>query len=286
LFTQGMVCMETQKCPEHGWLFPYEVEDGKCVNCGQEAETGRSEAMSKSRKNVVDPEEMLDRYGADTIRLFVLSDSPPERTVEWSESGVQGAHKFLHRVWRISHRLHDEIGDVALAPGTSFGPEAMELRRTVHKAVQKVSDDMTRRFHFNTAIAEIRVLFNALSSFAADTEDKKSAAAEALRMASLLLAPVTPHLAEELWSALGNEDMVSVQPWPSHDPALVVEETVELGVQVNGKLRARVRVPADADNKAIEEAALAEPGVQRHIEGKEIKKVIVVPGRLVNLVAK
>jgi len=285
LLTQGMVCMETYKCSKDGWLNPAQVQDGKCVLCGGEVVVGRSEKMSKSKKNVVDPARMIGMYGADTVRLFILSDSPPERNLEWSDAGIEGAYKFLNKIWRVFWRLRDQVGDVAFDPSMEYGDEAMALRRSIHKVVRKVTNDVTRRFHFNTAIAEIRRLFNVLGQFdSGDRRDKKSAAREALEKALLLVAPFIPHLAEELWRALGGSGYVVQHAWPTYDEALVIDDLVTLAVQVNGKLRARVQVPADADKKAAQQAALADETIQRHLAGKTIRRVIVVPGRLVNLV--
>ncbi len=284
LLTQGMVCMETMRCPEHGWLSPEEVREGKCVHCGAEVIFGRSEKMSKSKKNVVDPEKMIDRYGADTVRVFILSDSPPERNLEWSEAGVEGAHRFLNRVWRTFWRLKDQVAGASVEGVSEFGDRATALRRVTHKAIRKVTEDVTGRFHLNTAIAEIRVLFNALGQFEPQGEDERAAAAEALETGILLLAPFAPHLAEELWEALGKEGLVVRQPWPEYDENLVAEELVTMAVQVNGKVRGRIQVPADADEETVKAAALAEPNVAKHVAGRDLRRVIVVPGRLVNLV--
>jgi leucyl-tRNA synthetase len=284
LLTQGMVCMETLRCPTHGWLAPDEVGDGRCPHCGQTVQIGRSEKMSKSKKNVVDPAKMIEAYGADTVRLFILSDSPPGRNLEWSDAGVEGAHKFLQRVWRIAHRLLQETEGADFDPDLKYGEAALELRRTVHKAVRKVTQDVTERFNFNTAIAEIRVVFNALSQFSADGEDNKSAAREALQLSCLMMAPFVPHLAEALWAELGKEGFVAQQSWPTFDEALVVDTEITMAVQVNGKVRARIQVAADADKPAVEEVAKKAPGVQKYLDGKTLRRVIVVPGRLVNLV--
>ncbi len=284
LLTQGMVCMETVRCPEHGWLKPGDVTDGRCPHCGKEVVVGRSEKMSKSKKNVVDPERMIARYGADTVRLFILSDSPPERNLEWSDAGIEGAGRFLAKVWRVFWRLQGEVEFGPLDPSMSFGERATGLRRLTHKTIKKVTEDLTRRFHFNTAIAEIRVLFNALGQFVPETEDERAAAAEALEKGLLLLSPFTPHLAEELWVAMGRQGLVVQQPWPTFDEGLVVEETITMAVQVNGKLRARIQVAADADDETVKKAALEDDAVVRHTEGKTVRRIIVVKGRLVNIV--
>ncbi len=286
LLTQGMVCMETLKCKEHGWLVPADVKDGKCPKCGVPVIRGRSEKMSKSKMNVVDPETMIGRYGADTVRLFILSDSPPRRNLEWSEAGVEGANKFLNKVWREVRRLIGEIRGASFDPAMKYGDEALELRRLVHKAVRKIGEDVSRRFNFNTAIAEIRVVFNALAAFKPNSDDKKSAAAEALEKSLLVLAPFAPHIAEELWRGMGKKGFIALESWPVYDPELVVDDTIELAVQINGKLRARIKVEADAEKEKVEKTALEDPAVKRHIEGKTIHRVIVVPKRLVNLVVK
>ena len=284
LLTQGMVCMETRSCPEHGWLYPEEIEDGKCTRCGDDVETGRNEKMSKSKKNVIDPDGLISRYGADTARLFTLFASPPEKDLEWNDQGVEGCYRFLNRVWRLVYDHLDLVKDAGSVDVSQLDDSARDLRRQVHRTIKKVTEDIDGRFHFNTAIAAVMELINGVSSYKAKIENP-DLMREALESVVRLLNPFVPHIAEELWMSLGHEQTLEAAGWPVCDEEALAAESVLIVVQVNGKVRGKVTVPADADQKAVEEAALADPNVVRFVEGKTVRKVIVVPGRLVNVVA-
>jgi leucyl-tRNA synthetase len=293
LFTQGMVTHETYKDADGKWLLPEEVtlRDGEAVHVktGAPVTVGAVESMSKSKKNVVDPDNIIGAYGADTARWFMLSDTPPERDIEWTAGGVDGAHRFLQRIWRL-------VGEAAAkgaAPGApapaQMGAEAEGLRRAAHKAVAGVTGAI-EKLRFNTAVAQIYELANALSaalkSVAKEPQDDlKFALREAAEMLARIAAPMVPHLAEECWAALGNKGLVAEQPWPEADSALLIEDTVTIAVQVNGKRRDELTIARDASKEDIEAAALALENVARAIEGRKIKKVVVVPQRIVNVVA-
>ena len=284
LLTQGMVCMETKSCPEHGWLYPEEIDNGRCAKCSRDVVSGRNEKMSKSKKNVIDPDGLINRYGADTARLFTLFASPPEKDLEWNEQGVEGCYRFLNRVWRL---VYDNLALIEAAGGVDAGalsPAARDLRRTVHRTIKKVTEDIDGSFHFNTAIAAVMELVNALYAF----PDKAASAPvlrEAIETVVRLLSPFVPHICEELWQALGYTDSLETCSWPVWEEDALVAETLLIVVQVNGKVRGKVTVPADADQAAVEKAALADVNVARFLEGKTVRKVIVIPGRLVNVVA-
>ena len=242
--------------------------------------------MSKSKGNTVDPQEMVERYGADTVRLFMMFAAPPEQSLEWSDAGLEGAHRFLKRLWRLAWN-HIATGGIA-APVVNLDeltPEQGTLRRTVHQAIAKASDDIGRRYTFNTAIAAVMELLNALYKFEDNTPAGQGLMQEALDATTRLLAPIVPHLSHALWQALGHSNSVLDAPWPEADPAALKQDTLELVVQINGKMRGKVAVPAQADEAAVQAAALADSNVARHLEGKTVKKVIVVPGKLVNIVA-
>ncbi|MGE7154021.1 leucine--tRNA ligase [Methylorubrum rhodesianum] len=282
LFTQGMVVHETYKDPAGAWVPPaeirFETEGGERkafhVKTGAPIEVGPTEKMSKSKKNVVDPDDIIASYGADTARWFMLSDSPPERDVIWTEEGVQGAARFVQRVWRLVHGAAGANG--------SEGPGDIALRKAAHKALAAVGEDI-ERLRFNRCVAHIYTLANALDEGLRGGASK-AAAGEAARILVQLIAPMMPHLAEECWHVLGGEGLVAEASWPVADQALLVEDEITLPVQINGKKRADVTVPRDADAKAVEAATLALEPVQRALEGRIPKKVIVVPGRIVNLV--
>lgn len=271
LFTQGMVTHETYRAGDGSWLSPDEVkregDDWVHIESGQPVTPGRVEKMSKSKRNTVDPEPILAKYGADAVRWFMLSDSPPERDLEWSESGIEGASRFVQRVWRLA----------ATPPGGEGEDEALKrkLSRTV-AAVGEAIDGL----QFNKAVAQLYELVTAIEK-AKPSETRR----EAIRTLVLLIAPMAPHLAEEAWAILGDGRMVAEASWPSFDEALLVDDQVTLAIQVNGKLRDTLTAPRGLDGAAAEELALASDKVQRQLAGASPRKVIVVPDRLVNIVA-
>ena len=283
LFTQGMVCHETYRSADGRWLAPEEVEVGPAGMTeratGAPVAVGPSVKMSKSRKNVVDPERIITDYGADVARWFMLSDSPPERDVEWTAAGVEGASRHVQRVWRLLHAALPGLPPHGSAP--EDGAEALALRRATHKTIAGVTADI-EGFAFNKAVARLYEFANAL---ARAPEAAPAARREAFEAFALLTAPMTPHLAEEMWAALGCPGIVAEARWPVADPALTRDDTIRLAVQINGKRRAEIEVAADADAAAVEALALADPDVARILGGAAPRKVIVVPGRIVNVVA-
>ncbi|MBN2723005.1 MAG: leucine--tRNA ligase [Deltaproteobacteria bacterium] len=278
LLTQGMVTMVTSKCENHDWLLPSEVENGKCIHCGNDVVSGRVEKMSKSKKNVVDPLQYIEKYGADTVRFFMLSDSPPERDLEWSDNAVEGSHKFIQKVWKLFVKAHSR-GYFDL----DCTPSPVSVLKTAHKALKKVTSDMDR-FHFNTVIAEIRVLFNEISAMEPETDGEKAAYASALITGIHMLNPFAPHMTEELWKIAGNSSMLVNTPWPQWDEELIKENTFLLIVQVNGKLRDRIEVGVNSSKEEIESVIRESPKIQEFLSAGPLKKFIYVPGRLVNLV--
>uniref|UniRef100_UPI0030ED9A2C class I tRNA ligase family protein n=1 Tax=uncultured Nisaea sp. TaxID=538215 RepID=UPI0030ED9A2C len=288
LMTQGMVCHETFKDQSGAWLFPTEVrKEGSgyiTIKDGAPVKTGRIEKMSKSKRNVVDPENIIGAYGADTARLFMLSDSPPERDLEWSESGVDGAWRYLSRLWRLITEPAKPFAPHGTARPAGIGPAAEAAERATHKAIKAI-EEAVERFRFNTAVAQVRELSNALAEL--DGDDDGSAWARRFGYETLvrLIEPMVPHIAEELWLQLGGDGMLTDRPWPDYDEALVTDDTLTIGVQVNGKLRGTIEVARDADKALVEEAALAVENVQKILEGKAPRRVIVVPNKIVNIVA-
>jgi len=239
--------------------------------------------MSKSKGNTVDPQALIETYGADTARLFMMFAAPPEQSLEWSDSGVDGASRFLKRLWRIVHE-HIQAGETVDLNVADLNTDQKALRRVTHLTIQKVTDDINRRYTFNTAIAAVMELLNAISKFTDGSEQGRAIKQEALQAAVLLLSPIVPHITHNLWQVLGDDRAIINANWPEYDENALVSDSIELSVQVNGKMRARIEVPADADKASIEAIAMASENVQRNIEGKQIKRVIVVPGRLVNIV--
>jgi leucyl-tRNA synthetase len=296
LLTQGMVCKETYRCPVHEWVFPSEVlgseKDGfHCAQCQRPVEKGRVEKMSKSKKNVVDPEHLIATYGADTARLFSLFAAPPDKDLEWSDSGVEGSYRFLNRVWRLMVDLQPALSRPAGTPEARAAVPApvLELRRLTHRTMKKVTDDIEREFQFNTAIAALMEFVNGLYKFTAEREpvvqsEDTAALREAMHTLVLLLAPFAPHAAEELWAMLGGSPSVAGQSWPQYDPALIASDRLTIPIQVNGKLRSKIDVPVDWKEEQIKNCAKADPKVLEWIAGKTIAKEIYVVRKLLNLV--
>jgi leucyl-tRNA synthetase len=293
LFTQGMVTHETYKDAAGKWLFPQEVKlgDRKAVHAktGEPIVVGAVESMSKSKKNVVDPDDIIAAYGADTARWFMLSDTPPERDIEWTSSGVEGSHRALQRMWRLVHEAAAKGTHAGTAKPAEFGAEALALRRAAHKAAAAVTIAI-EKLRFNGAVAQIYELANALSaalqaSGAKPLNDMTFSLREAAEMLTRIAAPMVPHLAEDCWAALGHATLLAEEPWPKPDPSLVVDDTVTIAVQVNGRRRDELTIARDAAKEDIEEAALKLENVVRAIGGRKIKKVVVVPHRIVNVVA-
>ncbi|MCX8293157.1 leucine--tRNA ligase [Phyllobacterium sp. 0TCS1.6A] len=295
LFTQGMVVHETYR-HDGAWVTPAEVRleeiDGKrravLISSGDEVEIGAIEKMSKSKKNVVDPDDIIASYGADTARWFVLSDSPPERDVIWTEAGAEGAHRFVQRVWRLISEAADALRSVE--PVAASEGEALQVSKAAHKAVKLVGEDI-EKLGFNKAVARLYELVNLLSGplqkIAAGEADPAliGACREATSMLVTMIAPMMPHLAEECWKVLGGEGFVAQQPWPAHREELIVENDITLPVQINGKKRGDLTIARDADQLTVEKAALALDFVQAALNGNPPKKVIIVPQRIVNVVA-
>jgi leucyl-tRNA synthetase len=239
--------------------------------------------MSKNKGNTVDPQELIAKYGADTVRLFMMFAAPPEQALEWSDDGAQGSYRFLKRFWHAvqEHAHAGAVEDLDVAALTS---EQKDLRRKTHQTIAKISDDIGRRYTFNTAVAAAMELLNAINKFDDDSSAGRAVTQEALEAVVLMLSPMVPHICHELWSTLGQETPLIDMPWPTLDEQALEIDEVEIVLQVNGKLRGRIAVSVGADKDSVTEQALADPNVQKHIEGKEIRKTIVVPGRLVNIV--
>jgi leucyl-tRNA synthetase len=241
--------------------------------------------MSKSKGNTVDPQQLIEKYGADTVRLFILFAAPPDQSLEWNDEGVDGAARFLKRLWKlvVSHLVDQSSLPALNVSELSSGQK--DIRRKFHETVAKVSDDIGRRHTFNTAIAAVMELINDLSRFADDSEQGRAVMHEAIEGIVLLLSPIVPHITQQLWNELGHDELLADVPWPECDESAMVRDEIELVVQVNGKLRSKINVSADADNESIEATALADDKIVTNLEGKTVRKVIVVPGRLVNIVA-
>ena len=239
--------------------------------------------MSKAKGNTVDPQELIEKYGADTVRLFMMFAAPPEQALEWSDDGVQGAFRFLKRFWSAV-QSHADGGDVGELDVALLDNHQKELRRKTHQTIAKVSDDVGRRYTFNTAVAASMELLNAINRFEDSGPLGRAVVREALDAVVLLLSPIVPHICHELWHVLGHESAPVDAGWPVVDETALLKDMIEIVVQVNGKLRGRISVAVDADRDAIASMALADTNVQRFVADKEIRKTIVVPGRLVNVV--
>ena len=296
LFTQGMVVHETYRDDGGNWISPAEIRiddvDGKrtasLLEGGANIKIGSIEKMSKSKRNIVDPEEIIESYGADTARWFVLSDSPPERDVIWSEAGVEGSHRFVQRIWRLVSNTAELEADRTSAQLEQLHEQSLELLKTTHKALANV-DTMLSELRFNSAIAQIHSLINVLEQRSRKTTDKTSDPEKAnlltcIEMAIQMFAPMMPHLAEECWRMLGNNEMVTVTSWPEADAGLIIETNITLPVQINGKKRGEIIINADADADTVSKAVITLDFVQSALSGKTPKKLIVVPKRIVNVV--
>ena len=239
--------------------------------------------MSKSKGNTVDPQPLIDEYGADTVRLFMMFASPPEQSLEWSDTGVEGSFRFLKRLWKLSS-AHINDGKTGVLEKSSMTNSQRELRRKIHLTIDKVNDDIGRRYTFNTAIAAVMEMINALSRAELKESNDHAIMREGIETAVLLLSPIVPHITDALWKALGHEEALIDAAWPKSDPEALEQNEIEMVVQVNGKLRSKITVAKTADQKQIEALAMTDEKIQQHIEGKTVRKTIVIPGRLVNIV--
>jgi leucyl-tRNA synthetase len=287
LFTQGMICHETYKAANNDWLSPDQVtrrDDGSAVTAdGQAVTVGRSEKMSKAKRNTVDPEIIIGTYGADTARWFMLSDSPPDRDLEWTDAGIEGAYRFTQRLWRVVSAGLDGLPAAGAPTPNALGETAVKLRQNTHRTIKAVTEDI-EQFRFNRAVARIYEMANTLASHATADVGDRWALREAFETLTRLIAPMMPHLAEEIWQRLGGRDLIVNEPWPKAEQDLTQEDTVTLAVQVNGKLRATIAVARDCAEQVAKQAALAEPGVRRAMAEKPARKIIVVKNRIVNVV--
>ena len=251
-----------------------------------EAELGEVAKMSKSKANVVDPESVIEKYGADTVRLYILFAAPPERDFEWIESGIEGAYRFLNRLWDFVIKNLESVKEVE-ATSIDMGKLSQKgkaVRRKTHKTIKKFAQEMEKNYQFNTAIASVMELLNELEDFKPQNEEDKKVLKESIEVVLKLLYPITPHICEELWERLGKENRLYTEPYPSHDEEALKEEEVEIPIQVNGKVRAKIVIPFNADKETVEKIALENPNVKKYVEGKTIRKVIYVPNRLLNIV--
>ena len=289
LLTQGMVCKETEECPEHGYLFPHEVIDGLCSRCKSPVKTGKSLKMSKSKKNVVDPSELVERYGADTVRMFCLFASPPERDLEWSDQGVEGAYRFLNRIWRLVSDNIDKLAQATVySENIPISGDLKSINRKTHETIKRVTNDIEERFHFNTAISAVMELVNDIYRYINNDSGKNEKAWSVIRTSVeaviRLLSPVVPHITEELWRILGHENFLLDVEWPSYsEDALEVEKKL-IVIQVNGKVRSRIDIPSSYTKDEIEKEAVSDERIRNFIGDKTIIKVIVVQQKLVNIV--
>ncbi|HEV2187919.1 MAG TPA: leucine--tRNA ligase [Stellaceae bacterium] len=287
LFTQGMVCHQTYQNAEGEWLFPEEVASdpaGRLTDeTGRPVIAGRNEKMSKSKKNVVGLDAIVDTYGADTARLYLMSNSPPERDLEWTETGIEGAWRQVNRLWRMVSEPSVPLPPPDAVIPDEVGAKLTGVRRITHKTIAAVTDDIDK-FHFNRAVARIYELTNALEDLPAEAPDAGAVLREGLITLTQLLGPMMPHLAEEMWQELGQPGLVAETAWPKADAALIRDEHVTIAVQVNGKLRATFDFPRDAPANEVEKSALALPQISRLLEGKPPRKVVIVPNRIVSVV--
>jgi leucyl-tRNA synthetase len=283
LLTQGMVQGITYKNPQTGKYIPSQevnADDPKDPNTGEDLAVFY-EKMSKSKYNGVDPLEVLEKYGADTARMFILFKAPPEKDLEWDSADVEGQFRFLNKVWRLVMEFNDHASQVTPKDPSDLSKEEKDLRRAIHTAIKSVSEDLAGDYQFNTAVSELMKLNNALNEAKCKDSPVYQEGIEALVK---LLAPFAPHITEELWHALGHEDSVHQQNWLEADPEALTVDEINLVIQIKGKTRGTVSVPANASKEELETYARQSQAAQRYLEGKEVKKVIVVPGKLVNFV--
>ncbi|MBN2710858.1 MAG: leucine--tRNA ligase, partial [Planctomycetes bacterium] len=298
LFCQGMVCKTAYFCEKCKWLPETEVEFadaeaqnktqgkvGKCKKCGKDGVTAEMTKISKSKLNIVDPDAMFDKYGTDCVRLYMLSDAPPDRMQIWAEDGINGAWRTLNRLWTM---IVEKAGscapvDEAMMP-TQLNSKNRDLRRKTHQCIQRVTESIEGGFQFNTAIARCNELLNMIRAFKKPINP--AVLREVLETVVRIVSPIVPHFAEECWERLGRTESIFTAGWPEADAAVAAEEAIEIPVQVNGKLRSRIKVKPDESESSLRDTALADEKVKASIEGKEIVKVIVVPGRMVNIAAK
>jgi leucyl-tRNA synthetase len=295
LLTQGMINKETYFCPEHEWLFPEQVSDEKaCSICGREVIIGRVEKMSKSKKNAVDPIEMIDIHGADALRLFVLFAGPPEKDKEWSDRGFEGAARYLQRVWRIAHKWQGRVAepDDASIDRVQLSEHHRTLRRRTHQIIRSITENFEERLHLNTCISSLMELTNEIYAFDQAVEKNGANASdgpvarEGFEALIRMLAPFAPHIAEELWENFGHSESLARTRWPEYNAELAREDEIEVAVQVNGKLRSRVFAAPDASDEELRVAALADDKIKAATEGRVVAKVIVIPRKLVNVVVR
>jgi len=296
LLTQGMVCKETMTCPDHGYLYPEEAiktDDGKfvCTRCNKDVEIGRVIKMSKSKKNVVDPNELLEKYGADVTRLFSLFAAPPERDLEWSEDGVEGSNRFVNRVWRLVMESMEKIEDQKPFTGAASdlaSETSKALYIKANQTIKKVTEDIDKSFHFNTAISAVMELVNDMYAIDLDSADAelKTVVLFSLENILLLLSPILPHFCEELFERLGKKGSIIESPWPEYRKDSLETDEIIVVVQINGKLRAKFTLSADSDEEKIKGAAFADGKIQKYIGDQTPKKVIVIRKKqtLVNIV--
>lgn len=286
LLTQGMVIKETQRCVEHGWLYPEEVTpDLKCKKCGREVIIGRAEKMSKSLHNIVDPEEIIEKYGADTARFFILSDSPPDKDLLWSDRGVEGCYNFLEKLWTLLLDGKIDIEDI------NYDEEKLtdsdkKLLQKLNQVIDNFTKELEDKFRFNTVIARFRELVSLLKEEMQTGKLTPQVLNKSVRELLILLNPIVPHITEELWEKLGGKGQIVDASWPRAEERWLKRAIFTLAVQVNGKLRATLEIPVDLDEDQIKELATSHPKVLPHIKGKLVKNIIYVPGRIVNIVVK
>jgi leucyl-tRNA synthetase len=297
LLTQGMVCKETLTCPEHGFIFPEDSElksDGKviCKKCNSNVKVGRVIKMSKSKKNVINPNDLLNKYGADVTRLFCLFAAPPERDLEWNPDGVDGCNRFINRVWRLVKKYNDFLSDTAPYTGkaSDLSKFAKDIYIKANQTIRKVTDDIEDDFHFNTAISSVMELVNALYAMEQDVNafdhEMKQVLSFCIENILILLSPIVPHFSEELWEKCGRASSIIEHPWPEYRKDSLQTDEIIVVVQVNGKLRSKFTADVNTDEKEIKKQALSDKKVLKHILDKDIKKVIIIRKKqtLVNIV--